>query len=915
MAPQSEAALEQSTVDQFVALGYERAMIADEASLERNFRQQIQRFNSKIFANEPLSDSEFKRLLLSLKNGGIIDAAKMLRDKVVLQRDDSSVAYVQLFDGKAASRNVWQVAHQVTMVGMRENRYDVTVLANGLPVLQLELKRRGVELQEAFNQINRYRRETFQGLYGFLQLFVISNGSNTRYFANSPSVTSIPFSHAFPWTDEANNRLNELSAFINVFMKPAAFTDYLHRFMVVQDVGEKALIAFRPYQVHAVKSVLKQALDTGNNGFVWHATGSGKTLTSFKVASLLSEEEKFRKVVFLVDRKDLNVQTIAEFNRFSPNSVNEVSSSVVLAEQLKSKHQKLIVTTIQKLSNLVSANHSAVAALQDEPVLFMIDECHRSQFGDMHKQVKNLFWKAQYFGFTGTPLFPENRSQDGRTTADVFGRCLHQYLMKDAIADGNVLPFNIEYVRTVTESDDFQDDLVAGVDLDSALLHPERIRNVTVDVVQQFRKKSAANGYNAMLAANSVRMLGLYYRELKKTASELKSAAIFSFGPNEELAEGVSESSRDILDEVIADYNIMFGTNFDVSRFDEYFLDVQKRMKSGEIDILLVVGMMLTGFDAPNMNTLFVDKSLQYHSLLQAFSRVNRVGRKGKVANIRCYQPLKERTDAALRLFSQTDNVDQLLVRPYDVVLAELKKAFAALLAVVPTPAAVDLLEGEIAQQEFVLLFRAVNRLLHEIQPHAAFAFDKVALPVSENIFADFRSKYVDLKNDTDRPNIESVLNDIDFEMELIAHDRVNVDYILKLIMNFVGKPSSTTNEKENILKQIEQAADPVLRLKSSFLKKFLNDIALTLAEDADVEQAYASFVDSEFRNEVASFSAETDISEELIYRWVHEYSYSTYLDREEIFAAAKALKLPFRQKRELVNKVNSFIETVAKKY
>lgn len=913
MATESEARLENQLVSHLVNLGYEKVIIKDETELDANFRTQINKLNHAVLNGSVLSDSEFTRLMVAMKSKGVVRSSKMLRDKLEVQRDDNSNLFVQLFDSHDKRRNTYQVTQQVTVVARRENRYDVTILVNGLPLVQIELKRRGIELSQAFNQINRYRRETFVGLYEFLQLFVVSNGVNTKYFANSPSTTPIPFSHTFYWTDENNARINELDEFVEAFLPTHHLADMIVNYMIIKSGKEDSLVVMRPYQIFAVKRVLKHALETTGNGYVWHTTGSGKTLTSFKLAQMLTERSKFSKVIFLVDRRDLNSQTIEEFNKFEADIVSGVENTRALVKQIKSSQSKLIVTTVQKMSNLVKSQHPSLELLKDEPILFMIDECHRSQFGEMHKQISAYFSKAQYFGFTGTPRFVENRSEDKRTTADIFGKCLHTYLIREAINDKNVLPFSVEYLDTFHKNDLFKDYAVESVDMQELLLSDERITLVTQDIIEQLPRKTQKGAYNAMFAVSDTNMLGKYFDKFTLLAPDLKIATIFSYGANED-CEGRTESSRDTLERAMTQYNNTFKTNFDMSSYNEYFADLSKRMKRKEINLLIVVNMFLTGFDSPFTNTLFFDKSAKHHSLLQAFSRTNRVSGGSKLSgNIRCYQPLKEKTDEAIQLFSQSDNTDGILAKPYEEILAALKTVITELLDAHPTPKHVDTLQGESEKANFIRLYLNVVRILKEIEPRAEFNYATANLGIDEQTLTNFRTKFLDLRNSITRTEKVSILSEIDFQLELTAHDEINVDYIKRLIENIdMGDKNKQQQDVDFILKQIDSTASPELRMKSEYLKKFITEVLPHLTKNSDVKHEFDLFTRKEFIKEVQDFADQSDISYDLLKEWISNFEYSGIVDRKSI---SQEIKLQLKERKVLTDSIMGFITSVTSKY
>ena len=647
MGYQSEAQLEEQLIQRLKNQDYELINIPDYDTLIENFKKQFTILN-KDKLSKPLTDKEWERIFNEILGKSVFQSAKILRDKICIKREDESDLYLQLIETVDISKNIFQVTHQTTVVGKYSNRYDVTLLVNGLPLVQIELKRRGMDIKEAFNQIERYRKHSYQGLYRYIQIFVISNGVDTKYFANSDR--DLLFSLTFFWTDEENVRITNLNDFTFTFLNKNHIIKMISKFTIVNDT-DKLLMIMRPYQVYAAEALVRRAIDTNKNAFVWHTTGSGKTLTSFKVAQILANNPKIKKVFFLVDRKDLDTQTISEFNKFEEGSVDTTSKTHVLVKQIKDKNRQLIVTTIQKMSNAISKEKykDVMNLYKDEKVIFIIDECHRSQFGEMHKTVKDHFSKAQFFGFTGTPRFKENASQDKRTTADLFDKCVHSYLIKEAIHDNNVLGFHVEYIKTFEGQYDEEDPtLVEGIDTNEVYSAPQRISLVANHIIQNHNMKTRNGQYTAIFATDSIPSLIKYYDEFKTIDHNYKIAAVFSYGANED-AEGKDEHSRDALERIITDYNKIFRTNFSTDTFNSYNTDISKKIKSKQIDILIVVNMYLTGFDSKPLNTLYVDKWLKYHDLLQAFSRTNRVEKSTKpFGNIVCYRNIKKRTDEAI---------------------------------------------------------------------------------------------------------------------------------------------------------------------------------------------------------------------------------------------------------------------------
>ena len=915
MGYQSEAQLEKNLHTQLVNQGYQPVRIADYSALLTNFKNQLNQFNEHKLDGQPLTDIEFKRILTLIEGKSIYDSAKILRDKLLIEREDGSQLYVELMNTKDWCKNLFQVTTQTTVKGTYTNRYDVTILINGLPLVQIELKRRGLDFKEAFNQIQRYRRHTFNGLYRFLQIFVVSNGVDTKYFSNSDS--DIQFGFTFFWTDENNELITNLQNFSSAFLKPCHLAKMIGRYMVINDT-DKALMVMRPYQLYAVEALVQRATDTNNNGYIWHTTGSGKTLTSFKAGQILADEENIKKVFFLVDRQDLDSQTIAEFNKFQKGAVDRTDKTEILIEQIQNPMKRFIVTTIQKMNNAVK-NTKYVKVMEpykQEHVVFIIDECHRSQFGDMRKEIDQHFKNAQYFGFTGTPRFVENKSQDGRTTADLFEKCLHHYLIKDAIRDGNVLGFSVEYIRTFNANIDETDNTkVQAIDTDE-VWHDERRLNLIADhIIDNHQRRAKSKGYCAMFTVDSIPTLIKYYDIFKSKNHDLKIAGIYSYGQNEE-SDGTGEHSREALDRMIEDYNKIYDTDFSTETWDRYFSDVSKKVKNAQIDILLVVKMFLTGFDSKPLNTLYVDKNMVYHDLLQAYSRTNRVEKSTKpYGNIVCYRNLKEKTDDAIKLFSRTDNVDTVLMGSYAEYLKAFKEAVKNLREIAIIPEEVDELEREEEKRQFIVAFKNVTKLLQRLQSFSDFEFDETELTISQQSYEDFKSKYFKVYEDFKRSEVpkESILHDIDFELELMHTDKINVSYILNLIANL-----NTENEKERdkeirfIKQELDHASDPKLRLKVELIKGFLDKVAPTLAPNESVMDAYNRYEEEMSEQELSSFAKEVDIEDSVLREQVSTYEYSSIIEKNAIM---DSLSGSFLKKNKTIKAITSFIRDFTEKY
>ena len=516
MSYQSEAQLEDNLIKQLVNQGFNKVKISDEEELKNNFRNELFEHNKSKLNNKPFTDKEFERILRHVEGKSVFQSAMILRDKFILEREDGSEVYIEFFDSKNWCKNRFQVTNQTTVVGKYTNRYDVTILINGLPLIQIELKRRGLDLKEAFNQINRYKKHSYQGLYRYLQIFVVSNGVDTKYFANSDK--EILFSQTFFWSDEENKRISNLKDFTQTFLDKSFVSKVIARYMITNET-DKLLMVMRPYQIYAVEALVTRAFETNNNGFIWHTTGSGKTLTSFKASQILAKEPNIKKVFFLVDRKDLDSQTLVEFNKFEPDSVDTTDKTDTLVKQIKDINKPLIVTTIQKMANAIKNDKysNIMNEYKEEKVIFIIDECHRSQFGQMHKAINKHFKNAQYFGFTGTPRFFENRSQEGRVTADLFEKCLHTYLIKDAIKDGNVLGFSVEYIKTFDGGfDENDDEKVKAIDKEEVFMCDERIDLVANNIINIHNAKTKNKQYTAIFTVQSIPMLVKYYDKFKE---------------------------------------------------------------------------------------------------------------------------------------------------------------------------------------------------------------------------------------------------------------------------------------------------------------------------------------------------------------------------------------------------------------
>ncbi|MEW6875439.1 type I restriction endonuclease subunit R [Trueperella pyogenes] len=909
---QTEAQLEAVLVAQLQRQAYERITIGSEAALEANVRTQLEIVNDYLF-----TDSEWERFYRQV----IANAAEGIGEKTAklqggghiqaLLRDDGTTKNITLLDRKNIHVNRLQVMNQyVATGGTHENRYDVTILVNGLPMVHVELKRRGVPLEQAFNQIERYQRESFwsgTGLFEYVQIFIISNGTFTRYYANTTREgvisenrgkevarkTSNSYKFTIQWADATNAPIVDLVDFTKTFLAKHSLLAVLTRYCVFN--ASKQLMVMRPYQIVAAERIL-QKIDASSTvkqwgkitggGYIWHTTGSGKTLTSFKTAQLATERGDIAKVLFVVDRKDLDYQTMKEYDRFQKGAANGNTSTDQLKKQLENPSAKIIVTTIQKLANFVKSypGHPVFA----EHVVIIFDECHRSQFGDMHAAIRKSFKKYHLFGFTGTPIFAENAGTTGRpdmrTTPQLFGERLHTYTIVDAITDGNVLPFMIDSVDTMFVKSDGTDADVTAIDTESALLHPKRIEAVAHYIRDNFDRKtrrsstyvkdgSRLRGFNSILATSSITAAKMYYNAFHvpqeqdgfPTDKKLKIALIYSYAPNgpvedggvvadESLdATGLTASDREFLDDAIADYNETFGTTFstDGQGFENYYKDVSQKMKERKLDLLIVVNMFLTGFDATTLNTLWVDKNLKSHGLIQAFSRTNRILNSVKTyGNVICFRDLRKETNEALRLFGNKDAESIVVLKPYKEYLEAYLSKVEELTEKYPVGVP---FEDEEAQRDFISIFGAIKRLINILDSFTEFGLEEARL--SERDFQDYQGTYAELYREfreKAQGEKESIADDLVFEMELVRRDEVNVAYILQLIRDWLDE-HPTANDAE-IRADVSRAigSSPSLHKKRELIESFLSKVNA----GSDVDSAWAEYVAREREKELADVIA-----------------------------------------------------------
>lgn len=900
-AYQSEAALENEFIPLLQGQGYEYIQVRSEAELIQNLRRQLEALNRMTFTEE-----EWKRFFknnLAGANEGIVEKTRKIQSDHVqpLQRDDGTSKNVYLLDKKNIHNNRLQVLNQYEEdQGKRNTRYDVTILVNGLPLVHVELKRRGVPIREAFNQIKRYQRDSFwagSGLYEYIQIFVISNGTHTKYYSNTTrnshvkelsqsrgkgKKTSNSFEFTCFWSDGNNKIISDLVDFTKTFLSKHTLLNVLTRYCVF--TAEDLLLVMRPYQIAATERILNRikistnykkvgTIDAG--GYIWHTTGSGKTLTSFKTAQLASQLPYVDKVLFVVDRKDLDYQTMKEYDRFEKGAANGNSNTAILQKQLESKDCHIIITTIQKLDIFIRKNKRH--PVFQEHVVLIFDECHRSQFGDMHQAITQAFRNYHLFGFTGTPIFSVNAGSSGkphmRTTAQAFGDKLHTYTIVNAIDDGNVLPFRIDYINTIKEKAYIEDAKVRGIDIEKALGDPERVRQVVEYTLEHFDQKTKRSsyyslkgqrvaGFNAIFAASSIPMAMKYYTEFQRQLAEQKRdltiATIFSFGANEEdpedtLAEegfdteALDQTSRDFLDSAIQDYNKRFQVNFDTSsnKFQNYYKDLSMRVKNREVDLLIVVNMFLTGFDATTLNTLWVDKNLKMHGLIQAFSRTNRILNSVKTyGNIVCFRNLQTATEEAIALFGDKDATGTVLLKDYDSYYFGYDDGEK------PFPGYVHLIDrlkheyplgsplvGEQEEKGFIRLYGRILKVKNILSSFDQFKGQEI---LSQRDFQDYQSRYIDLYQEyrgEQNGERENINDDIQFEMELIRQVDINIDYILMLVEKYHAKNC----EDQEILASIDRAIDSSIQLRSK--KELIHGFINTMNAATVVERDWHTFV------------------------------------------------------------------------
>lgn len=999
---QSEDALEREFIEDLQSQGYEYlpGLNSPQALLE-NVREQLQTLN-----NVQFTDGEWQRFVetyLDKPSDGIIEKTRKIHDDYIhdFVFDDGHIQNIYLLDKRTIARNKLQVIRQFEQTGSHANRYDVTILVNGLPLVQVELKKRGVAIREAFNQIHRYSKESFNiehSLFKYLQIFVISNGTDTRYFANTVTRDKHSFDFTMNWAKADNTLLKDLKDFTATFFQKNTLLNILLRYSVFDT--NNTLLIMRPYQIAATERILqkikssyqaKKWSTTESGGYIWHTTGSGKTLTSFKAARLATELEFIDKVFFVVDRKDLDYQTMKEYQRFSPDSVNGSESTAGLKRNLDKDDNRIIVTTIQKLNNLMKTENDL--PIYNKQVVFIFDECHRSQFGEAQKNLKKRFKKFYQFGFTGTPIFPQN-ALGADTTASVFGRELHAYVITDAIRDEKVLKFKVDYnnVRPRFKTIETETDLrkLSAAENKQALLHPDRIREISTYILNNFRQKThrlhvGSKGFNAMFAVSSVDAAKAYYETLNKLQNDpeytkkhtpLKIATIFSFAANEEQdavgeipdesfdVTAMNSSAKEFLSAAIADYNAFFKTNFSVdgNGFQNYYRDLAKRVISKEIDLLIVVGMFLTGFDAPTLNTLFVDKNLRYHGLLQAYSRTNRIYDATKTfGNIVTFRDLEQATIDAITLFGDKNTKNVVLEKSYkeymqgftDVLTGEARRGFIEVVTELeerfPNPDAIFL---EKDKKDFAKLFGEYLRIENILQNYDEFASLKALQTIdrndpqaleafkaehylsdadlaelqaihipSERKLQDYRSTYNDIRDwlrreksaeEKDKSTVD--WNDVVFEVDLLKSQEINLDYILKLIFEHNKKNKTKVELIEEVRRLIRASLGN--RAKESLIVDFINQTNLdAIADEASIIDEFFTFAQAEQAREAEELIRSEGLNEDAAKRYIaislkREYASENGTDLNATLPRMSPLNPQYKIKKQRVfQKISAFVE------
>jgi type I restriction enzyme R subunit len=960
MCIESEAQMEQNLIDTLVSNEYEKVDIKDEKSLLANLKIQLEQHN-----NVKINDDNFKLILNHLSGGTTFEKANKLRDRFPIALEDKTTKHIEFLDSVNWCKNIYQVTNQVTIKGKKTNRYDVTILINGLPLVQIELKKRGIKLSQAYMQINRYQKHSFNenyGLFGYVQMFIISNGANTKYYANNPKPS---FKQTFFWANENNEQIRDIKQFATSFLDRCHLSKMICRYTVLTTT--KLMMIMRPYQFYAVEKIIEKVDTSNDNAYIWHTTGSGKTLTSFKSAQLLSKIDKIKKVVFVVDRKDLDTQTKQEFNKFKKGSVDGTDNTKELVKQF-SDDTALIVTTIQKLNTAISKQKylDNMKNLVNENIIFIFDECHRSQFGKTHTKIVKFFKKGQMIGFTGTPIMEENAmgtKDDPRTTEQLFDERLHSYVLPDAIGDDNVLGFVVDYRPTneitklqkqldnftadnkekikkekdgkskeekkeITEKyNDVKDSLSKKIN--DILYSDERISHISNHIIDNHTTYTN-NKFTAMMCVSSVDMLIKYYDKFKSLNSDMKIATIFSYsseekdGDNIEDGNGASvdESNIDIykkdkLEEYIKDYNSMFDTNYstDTEQYYNYYDDISKRVKSKEIDLLIVVNMFLTGFDSPSLNTMYVDKELKHHGLIQAFSRTNRILDGKSDGRVICFRDLQQKVEEAIEMFSDKKDCANVLRNSFENYLAKCITEIEKLRELVPTPDDCKNLKDNESKMEFVKIFRVILELLDTMQTFVEFEWSKLTITQIE--IANYTSHYLDIYDEVKGGNLEDVdiseesdLSNVDFGLDLIARDIIDLLYILKLLYKLDDNDEIQKRKIYNIIR-----ATPNIYKKKDVIEEFMIEFKSSNNSVDNIDEEYTKFSNKKKQEELNKFCETNQLNIDSVSRIIEKYIYDGKDMKSDDIAKVFINKLKIMERKNLVPKVHRLIMELIYKF
>lgn len=960
---QTESDLEKELINNLQKLGYEYINIKNEKDLKLNLRNKIEKLN-----NIKFSDTEWESFFkteIANKKDGIIEKTKKIQEETYLEliKDDNTSKNIKIIDKNDLSKNSLQVINQYSE-NSKKTRYDVTILINGLPLIHIELKRRGVSIREAFNQIERYKINGFSnddGLFEYIQIFVISNGTYTKYYSNTTRENHIKeikninkkkssnsFEFTSYWADSKNNVIANLEDFTITFFQKNTILRLITMFSIF--TTDNVLMIMRPYQITAAEKIINKiniaknykkegSIDAG--GYIWHTTGSGKTLTSFKTAQLATNIDFIDKVIFVVDRKDLDYQTIKEYDKFQKGCANSNANTNELKKQLENPNTKIIITTIQKLSIFVDKNKKH--DIYNKDIVIIFDECHRSQFGDMHKKIKKSFKKYYMFGFTGTPIFAENKNKSSavtQTTEQLFGTKLHTYTIVDAINDKNVLPFKIDYVGKIENTFDGKDKKIAAIDKEKALLNPDRLNKIVDYILENFDKKTIRCeyynidekrklGFNSIFAVESIDMAKEYYKIFKNKNTDLKISTIFSYSPNiddESLdVDSMDNNSKIFLQNVIDDYNKMFNTNFDISNFDNYYKDISMRMKNRELDLLIVVNMFLTGFDATTLNTLWIDKNLKMHGLIQAFSRTNRILNSVKqYGNIICFRNLEKETNEAIALFGNKDAKNIICIKDfnsyyngYDEIIDGKKKhhkGYTEILKELSNKFPINNIGNNIKtnknKKEFINLYSKLLRLENICKAFSEFDNSK---KINDRDMQDYKSTYIDLYKDRKKHiEIEDISDDIEFEIELIKQVEINIDYILMLVEKY---------HKENnidVLTDINKAIDSSIQLKSK--KALISDFINKTNNHSNITNEWKEYVDIERKKELDELIKEENLKPEKTNEFIENSFTTGYIETKgddidkilpkiSLFKSSKNKENKITIKNRVINKIFDYFE------